>query len=436
MRLRTPSGSTVTVRERRWPLAGVHMPMSHNQGQMAIPLVQGLNGTQDYATYVRLYKENPWCYAAVQAIATGLARHPLKVYELQSDGQRTRARSDLPGSGALSAAQKLDLRLRRPSPQVGRRRFIKSTAVDRLVFGNALWVDEGDELWRIPWRQVTVHEGEVLPILFYEVVGANDSRKFVPEDVVHFNGGDDPESPIGVSPFAALRHTLALHNALQRHLTHFFENRARPSGNLKLQPGASKDSITKIHELISEMYASPENAGRVLVTTGDFQPMTAGHDQSEIIELIRLSREEIAAAFRTPPPVLGILDKAIKSNVKELREQYVRDVSGTWAEEFEDEIDSQFLAKKPSLRHVFVEFDLSGPLRPDLEARAKAYKDLESTTTVNERRRWENLPDLDDPLANEILVPPGSVPLSKAGEDPAPAPEAAVTEDDDADSAT
>src|SRR5690606_15663626 len=135
--------------------------------------------------------------------------------------------------------------------------------------------------------------------------------------------------------------TLALHEALQRHLVNFFANSARPSANIKLQPGASKDTIELIRQQVREMYAAPENAGKVMVTTGDFQPITAQADQAQIIELVKLSREEIAAAFRIPPPVLGILDRAIMSNVRELREHYIRDAVGPWASFIEDDLQAQ-----------------------------------------------------------------------------------------------
>src|SRR5690606_16308935 len=209
--------------------------------------------------------------------------------------------------------------------RVGPQRRMRRTWVDFFVFGNALWLTIDNQITHVPWQKVTVIEGDHVPILGYEVSGTKSSKFYAPEDVVHFSAGDDPESPLGVPPMEALKHTLALHEALQRHLIKFFENAARPSANLKVAPNADQKKLEFMRDQIRELYASPENAGRVMVTTGDFQPITAGHDHSQIVELAKLSREEIAAVFRVPAPVLGILDQAIKSNVKELREQYIRD---------------------------------------------------------------------------------------------------------------
>jgi hypothetical protein len=241
----------------------------------------------------------------------------------------------------------------------------------------------------------------------------------MPEQVIHFNAADDPESVLGLSPIGSLKYTLALHDALQRHLVNFFDNAARPSGNLKLQPGASEKAIEAVSTQVRELYASPENAGRVMITTGDFQAITAGHDQSQIIELAKLSREEIAGGLRIPGPVLGFLEHAIKSNVKELREQYIRDVIGNWAPAMEDDIMAQRVRVDPTMKRLFVEFDLDVHLRPDMESLAEVSVKMETTATTNERRRWFNLPDLDHEEAETVAAVPGGTYMGIDPPDPA-----------------
>jgi len=415
MRLLTPDGELVKVRDR-WPLAELDWPRQISQGSNGVRLTTSATGTARYATYKRLYKENPWVNAAIRTTAWGLSRSALGVFERISDEDIIRYRHDVPsGAGRPSAGRELARKLNTAPNRMGPQRRMRATATEYLIFGNALWVGVQDgALTYVPWRKVRVHEGDHVPILTYEVVGTKDSRFFAPEDVIHFSAGDDPDSPLGVPPMEALQHTLALHEALARHLTSFFQNAARPSGNFKLQPGAKPEAIKTMQELIRELYTSPENAGKVLVTTADFQPLTAQHDHSQIVELIKLSREEIAGVFRIPPPVLGILDRAIQSNVRELREQFIRDVVGAWAPAFEDDIQAQLIDPNPSLRYHYVQFDLDEHLRPDLEAMGKAFKDLETTMTTNERRRKVGLPKLEYPEADTVAVTPGGAYLGIA----------------------
>jgi HK97 family phage portal protein len=414
-------------------MAGVDYPRTFNQGDALVPLTNSANGGIRNATYIRLYKENPWVNAAVRTIAWGLSRTHLHTYELLPDGQRESVRFDAPGRGPAGAGARIDRKINGYAERMGPQRRMRRTVTDYLIFGNAMWNITEPVAGYMPWRKITVHEGKAVEILGYEVVGMNDSKWFMPEDVCHFSAGDDPESPLGVSPFEALKHTLALHEALQRHLVKFFQNAARPSANIKLQPQANKDAMKFIREQITELYASPDNAGKILVTTGDFQPMTQGHDHDQIIELAKQSREEIAAVFRIPTPVLGILDRAIKSNVKELREQYYRDVVGAWAPAMEDDIMAQIVRPDPTAARFFTEFDLDAHLRPDLEAQAVAFKNLETTMTANERRRKINLPDLPYPEADTVASVPGGTYLGITPEEPEEPEEPEVDEDEDDD---
>lgn len=417
MRLLTPSGDLVYhVRERSWPLAHVDYPRPISQAQRGITLSASSTEAVRTATYVKLYKSNPWVNACVRSIAWGVSRQVMKVYENQSDKQKVRIRSDIPGqAGRPSSAQNLDYVLQHPSPGWGPRRFWRRNMIDELIFGNALVKKVRDpntsqlkELWNVPWRKVTVQEGDLQPIAWFEVLGIEKSLKMVPEDCIHFSTADDPDSPIGTSPMEGLRYTLALYEALQRHLVAFFENSARPSGNLKLQPGAQSEAIKLMRNQLREMYSAPENAGKALVTTGDWQPITQNADQTAIIELVKLSREEIAGVFRIPPPIIGVLERAIHSNIKELREQYIRDVVGPWGGLIEDDVMSQLVNLEPNMSYNFVEFDTDEALRPDPESRAKMGKDQESTLTTNERRRRENLPDLPYEEADTVIVTPGA----------------------------
>lgn len=409
MRLLTPSGDLVSVRERSWPLASLDYPRQYSQGGTGIQLTSSATGTARYASYVRLYKENPWVNAAIRTIAWGLSRSALGVFETIDSDEVERHLWSTPGApGRPSAGRALDRRLNSSAARIGPQRRMRRTATDMLIFGNAMWAGVLDgPLTYTPWRKIKIHEGSTVPILAFEYQGDKDSKFFAPEEVVHFSAGDDPESPLGVPPMEALKHTLALHEALMKHLVAFFQNAARPSANVKLQPGANKDTIALMREQLRELYSSPDNAGKIVVTTGDFQPITADHEHAEIIELVKLSREEIAAVFRIPPPVLGILDRAIMSNVKELREQYIRDVVGAWAPVFEDDLQAQLLDPNPTYRNYFVKFDLKEHLRPDLEAQAKAFKDLETTMSTNERRKEIGLKKLPYPEADTVAQTPG-----------------------------
>ncbi len=388
----------------------------------ALPMVasQGINR---WATYRLVYLTNPWVYASVNMLSRGIGRLPIHVYQLDAKGRKQRIRSDISTPGRPTSGQNLDRLLQKPAAGMSKNAMYGGTMIDRLVYGNALWIIVRDpygvpqQLRRVRWRDMlrVVPDSDGAPVAYqyrpWNGLMYGDLTTISAVDVIHFGLGSDPEGIYGVSPLETCRYTLALHDALVRHLISYFANNARPSGVFKVDK-LSKERIEEIRNMLTELYTSPENAGKILATTGEWQEI--GHDpsHSSIVELLKLSREEIAATYAVPPPVLGILDQAIKSNVKELREQYARDSLGPHASDFESELMAQLLTTQPSWSSLFVEFELAELLRPDLEARALVYQRLLQVFSIDDIRGWENLPPYDMPgISDRPWLPRGAQPL-------------------------
>lgn len=409
MYIATTDGTIRDLRRDASPLKGLGGTSSViGPSDIGIPLL----GTTEVADYSRIYRTNPWVFAAVRHIAWGLSRSMIGVYRYNDKDDRIRVRYDRPGSDI--AGKDLDRKLNGAAGRIGPQRRMRRTLVDYLVYGDALWVEQPDGYYHVPYKRWSLLEDDG-EILGFRLTGTNGKHRDIPAvDTVLFSCGDDPNSSLGQSSIGALTYTLQLYEALQRHLVKFFENSARPSGNLKLQPNAGIEAMEFMREQFRQLYTSPENAGKVIVTTGEFQAITAEASQAQIVELTKLSREEIAAVYRIPAPVLGILDNAIKANVKELREQDVRDALGSYAPALEDDMRAQIVAPMAMYDGLYVEFDLDAHLRPDLEGMGSLFVNLEKTITTNERRGMLNLPKLDAPEADTVASTPGSEYLGMA----------------------
>lgn len=431
MRVATADGGYETIRERSWPLAGLDFPRSITNANDSVTLANLPGGGANAATYQRIYRTNPWVFAACQAISRGVSRFPINVYSFDSKGARERVRSDLPGQKP-SNGTKLDKLMRIPEPGVGRQEWLRKIVLNLGIYGNALANKDYDgsgsssvpsALWHIPWKRVHVQEGDNVPVLYYEVksrMGMSESKKFSPLDVIHFGRGTDDDSPIGLSPLATLKATLALHDALWRHAVAYFQNSARPSGLVKLEKGAGEAIIRTIKEQIEALYTNPENAGKVLVTSGEWTSMTDSPDHSQLVELARLSREEISAAYGIPQPMMGILDRAILNNTQELRSYFTRDVLGEKSSALEDDFMAQLVYATPAWVGFFTSFDLTGSLKPDMEKLGDLVQKTRSALTPNEQRdMFFGLNPLDMEEANTVWMPSGQIGL---GIEP-PAPE-------------
>lgn len=393
----------------------------------SLPMAPSM-GAQRWATYWQVYRTNPWVFASVNMLSRGIARLPLHTFSTDAKGHFVRERGDLPGTtGRPTGPQQLDKLLRNGFSGLSRNAMFGSTMTERLVYGNGLWRILRDAYGtpngfrRIRWRDTlrVVPDADGMP-LYYEYRQWN-GYSFGPlervsaRDVIHFGQGSDPEGLYGLSPLESCRHTLALHDALVRHLVAFFSNSARPSGFVSLDKDLNKDRAEAIRSTLMDLYASPENAGKVIAAQGaTWQEMGKAPDQASIVELVKLSREEIAAAYAVPPPVLGILDQAIKSNVKELREQFGRDALGPWASDFEGEFAAQLLPQQPSWSGLTVRFHLAELLRPDLEALALIMQRTAPVMTVDEQRtQWLGLEPLNiDGISDSPWAARGTSPLT------------------------
>jgi HK97 family phage portal protein len=388
-----------------------------------IRLTDGPGGEQRFASYYDVMMLNPWAHGTIHTIARGLSRLPLKLYEPADP-----AGDPEPGTVAgvinpsrKNAAGRVAWALRYPTNGTvpadrntppSRRAMWYSTVVNKLIHGNAVWEiirgNSGLEGFNfIPMEQVEMDEDSLIykihkaqygfPILGMDLrdTGREPERILVPEDVVHFGLWEGGRRPLNPSPVRALHATIALYDAVSRYMVAFFNNGARVSGNLKVEKADPKTQ-TAIRQEILKLYAGPTNAGKVLVTSGEWQAFNKEPEFDGIVNLMKYSRDEIFVTYGVPPPVMGVIERAIMSNVREMRDQYVRDLIGPHAEFLSGDFEAQVIDRSDSLRQrqIFAEFDVDEQLRPDLWKRAASFRNILLAYTPNELRRIERQQEL------------------------------------------
>jgi hypothetical protein len=127
--------------------------------------------------------------------------------------------------------------------------------------------------------------------------------------------------------------------------------------------------------------------------------------QAQYLETRKLTREEVAAAFHIPLPMVGILDHATFSNIEEQHKNLYQDTLGPWLEMIQQEIGLQLVPDFDATGRLYVEFNLSEKMKGSFEEQATSLQTSVGAPwlTRNEARARMNLPQVDG--GDDLIVP-------------------------------
>lgn len=384
-------------------LNGRLFPLETTPGR-SIALVGG-----ESATYEQLYESQVWVHTVVNKLARNIARLPLKVFiNPDEPGERERVRE-----GPLAAL------LKSPGPRMGPNRLKQEIVSNVAIHGNCVLVP------RRAKPGAPVRELLTSSFAFWEVVRDEANATwyvykplrgkvipFRPEEVLHFGwwaGGDGLQA---VSPLKALRESLMMEDAAQRTAIAAFENGMRQAGFFSAKESIPQAQFERMRAQLSEQYGGPDNAMRVVLLDNDidWKRMSNDAQQAELVKLRQMTREEVAAVYDIPPPVIGILDRATFSNITEQHLMLYQDTIQPWTSMIEEVLAVQLIAAEPTMEGEYAEFDFGAVLAGDpvkqTDTLVKAVGG--PFMTANEARALKNLPPIDAAEANELRPAPNA----------------------------
>jgi HK97 family phage portal protein len=356
--------------------------------------------------YAALYRLQPNVRTCVDFLARNIAQLGLHVYRRVGETDRRRERD-------YGLARLLDLPL--PTEfKCTRYRLIESLMGDLGVYFNAYWlkVRQGGEvrgLLRVPPPLVTV-EGSMVPIRYEINLGAQ-VRKVEPAEIVHFRGYNPENALVGLSPLETLRRVLAEEQAMGDYREGFWANAARMAGLIerpKEAPKWTQDARDRFKAEFEALYSGDDNSGKtaILEEGMTWKQASFSAEESEYLAGRKLTREECARAYHIPLPLVGILDHATFSNIKEQHKNLYQDSLGPWLAMIEQEIELQLLPDFADSAGVYVEFNIAEKLKGSFEEQMQSMQSSVGRPwmTADEARARMNLPSLGGDAA-ELVTP-------------------------------
>jgi len=361
-------------------------------------------------TYAELYRCQPNVRTCVDFLARNIAQLGIHIFRRISDTDRERLN-----------AHPLARWLEKPNPTTTRYRLIESLIGDLGVYFNAYWLKvryrdaDGTEqigLVRLPPEEMAI-EGGLLPSEFYwTYLGVQ--KPLALSEVVYFNGYSAANCLAGLSPLETLRRILAEEQAAGEHREAYWQNASRMDGIIERPANAprwQKDQKREFREQWQERFSGGAGAGLVAVLEDGmtFKAASFSPKDSEYLSSRKLTREECAAAYHIPLPMVGILEHATFSNIKEQHKQLYQDTLGPWLEMVQQEIERQLLTEANDQTNVYVEFNIADKMKGSFEEQATALRTLvgRPVMTANEARARLNLPRVDDPTADQLAAQQG-----------------------------
>lgn len=414
-----------------WPWGPTQTtPAGYNTGLAAssVPLAQWptspggtINGR--VVSYRQLYARQPWVFVVVNKISRQIARLPLKTYEIDSQGQRRRVRSgplhDLitAPTGPRGRAAAIDLKMWLLQPA--------------LIHGNSLLrkvraAGPGSpptRLESVAWESVEITDSG------WSVTDPRTARRSMLDwgEALHIAWASETGG-VGSSPLQALGTTLRIEDSAQQHQEGVLRNGARIPGVFELGTdflGIPREdrqqALSDFRADVTRLHAGASNAGRppILPVGVKYSPTAFSAVEAELVEQRRITREEVAAVYEIPPPLIGILDHATYSNVSEMHRMLFTTVLGPWITLIEETMMAQLVRNEPAFEGQFIEFDLAEVLRGDLlqELQALNLAVRGGFMTINEARAVRNLAAIPDPACDQPLIPANnSIPVDRLDE--------------------
>lgn len=374
----------------------------------ASPSSSGAGAWSGYAySYATMYRTQPSVRTVVDFLARNVAQLGIHAFRRVSDTDRQRL-ADFPVIDWLT----------RPNPATTRYRLIESLMSDMGIYFNAFWLKvrmpQRLGLVRLPPAQVEV-EGGLFPTLYRWISANGQPREFEPSEIVHFSGYDPENAFLGLSPLETLRRVLIEEIEIQQYRAFYWRNHARMDGVIerdKSQKPWLKEQWQSWEEQWKGKHTGRASSGgtAVLMPGMTWKDRTHSAKDSELNAARKLTREEVAREYHVPLPMVGILDHATFSNIKEQHKNLYQDALGPWLVMLEEELERQLLPEvdEADAENVYFEFNIAEKLKGSFEEQADGIMKLvgRPIMTANEGRARLNLSKIEgDPSADKLAKP-------------------------------
>lgn len=365
--------------------------------------------TEDYERILGLspaemWRTQPYLRTVVTFLARNIAQLGLQAFERVDETDRRRVRDGIATT------------LVRPNSETTAYELVYALVADLALYDVAYWLiteDDDNKVTRLPVGWVTPRGGDLYGPSSYDV-RINDKGEAVnvpATEVLRFHGWSPSTLATGSSPVHALKEILAEQVQAAKYREQVWRRGgkvgavlSRPSDAPEWSDDARKqfkrDWESQFTGAGSKVGGTPLLEDGMALSRVDF----SAHEM-EFIEGARLALNTVASVYHINPTMIGLLDNANYSNVREFRRMLYGDTLGPILAQIEDRLNTFLLPRLDARANLYVEFNIEEKLQGSFEEQTAAIQSSVGAPwlTRNEARALRNMPAIEG--GDELVTP-------------------------------
>lgn len=366
----------------------------------ALHHVRGMTASQ-------MYKTQPHLRTVVAFLGRNIAHLGLHAYRRIDATDRERDTTS--GAG-------LWLSGRRANPTMTLYDLIYAVVVDLALYDRAYMLPyegaNGWEVYRVPPVWVTPSKKDALGISEYNIGWGDSNGTVVDRSRIVAIEGYSPSSVTGVSPaLDALKDVLAEQIQALKYRRQLWARGGRVSSVLQRPVGAPRWSDSARESFREDWYAKYTGSGShaggtpILEDGMTLNRVDYSATDQQYVEGVQLAFTTVASVFHVNPTMVGVLDNANYSNVREFRKMLYGDTLGPVIAQIENAFNAWLLPIMRVNGDTYVEFNVAEKLQGDFEAQSQFFQSAVGRPymSANEARARLNLRAVDG--GDDLVTP-------------------------------
>lgn len=214
--------------------------------------------------------------------------------------------------------------LNHPNPHMSGVELRRLLSLSSKLTGNAFLICEPDktklplELWPLQPHKITVKTDPKKFISGYVYNVNGHVQTFSAERIIHIREATPTDMQYGQGSLTAAKNSVTSDLLADAWNRNFFSNSTRPDALLQSDTPISIEDQKRALFAWKKAYEGPKNRGKIAVISGlKYIEVNRLHKDMDFVNLRKMLREEILATFGVPQSMVGILDNANYSNMRE-----------------------------------------------------------------------------------------------------------------------